>query len=45
MAASAVRRHWPGLVAAWVSYLVILAPNLGVLRVSEHIEYINKYYL
>jgi protein O-mannosyl-transferase len=32
-----VRRRWPGLLAAWLSYLVILAPNLGFLRVSEQI--------
>ena len=24
-----LRRRWPGLLAAWLSYLVILAPNLG----------------
>ena len=24
-----LRRRWPGLLAAWLSYLVILAPNSG----------------
>ena len=32
-----LRRRWPGLLAAWLSYLVILAPNLGVIRISERI--------
>ena len=32
-----LRRRWPGLLAAWLSYLVILAPNLGIIRISEHI--------
>jgi protein O-mannosyl-transferase len=32
-----MRRRWPGLVAVWVSYLVILAPNLGILRSSENV--------
>jgi Flp pilus assembly protein TadD len=27
-----LRRRWPGLLAAWLSYLAILAPNLGLLR-------------
>ncbi len=26
------RRRWPGLLAAWLSYLVILAPNSGLIR-------------
>ena len=32
-----LRRRWPGLLAAWLSYLVILAPNLGIIRISEQI--------
>jgi tetratricopeptide (TPR) repeat protein len=32
-----LRRRWPGLMAAWASYVVILAPNLGILRISENI--------
>ena len=32
-----LRRRWPGLLAAWLSYLVILAPNLGIVRISERI--------
>ena len=27
-----LRRRWPGLLAAWLSYLVILAPNSGIIR-------------
>ena len=25
-------RRWPGLAIAWIVYLVILAPNLGIVR-------------
>ena len=32
-----LRRRWPGLLAAWLSYLVILAPNSGIIRISEQI--------
>jgi tetratricopeptide (TPR) repeat protein len=32
-----VRRRWPGLTAAWAAYLVILAPNLGLVQISEQI--------
>ena len=32
-----LRRRWPGLLAAWLSYLVILAPNLGIIRISDQI--------
>jgi Flp pilus assembly protein TadD len=32
-----LRRRWPGLLAAWLSYLVILVPNLGIIRISEQI--------
>jgi len=31
------RRRWPGLLAVWVSYLVILAPNSGIIRISHQI--------
>ncbi len=31
------RRRWPGLLAAWLSYLVILAPNSGIIRISNQI--------
>jgi Flp pilus assembly protein TadD len=27
-----LRRRWPGLLAVWLSYLVILAPNLDLVR-------------
>jgi protein O-mannosyl-transferase len=30
-----VRRHWPGLLAAWLSYLMILAPNSGIIRIND----------
>ena len=32
-----LRRRWPGLLAAWLSYLVILAPNSGIIRISDQI--------
>jgi Tfp pilus assembly protein PilF len=32
-----LRRRWPGLLAAWLSYLVILAPTLGLVRFGEQI--------
>jgi tetratricopeptide (TPR) repeat protein len=32
-----VRRRWPGLLAVWLSYLVILAPNLGLVRIGFQI--------
>ncbi len=32
-----LRRRWPGLLAAWLSYLVILAPNSGFIRISDQI--------
>jgi Flp pilus assembly protein TadD len=32
-----MRRRWPGLLAAWLSYLVILAPNSGLIRISDQI--------
>ena len=32
-----LRRRWPGLLAAWLSYLVILAPNSGIIRISNQI--------
>jgi Flp pilus assembly protein TadD len=32
-----LRRRWPGLLAAWLSYVVILAPNLGLVRIGKQI--------
>jgi Flp pilus assembly protein TadD len=32
-----LRRRWPGLLAVWLCYLVILAPNLGLVRISGQI--------
>jgi tetratricopeptide (TPR) repeat protein len=32
-----LRRRWPGLLAVWLSYLVILAPNLGLVRIGGQI--------
>jgi tetratricopeptide (TPR) repeat protein len=32
-----VRRRWPGLLAAFVSYLIFLSPNLGLIRVGDQI--------
>jgi tetratricopeptide (TPR) repeat protein len=36
-AAFALRRRWPGLLAAWVCYLVLLAPNAGIVRIGNQI--------
>jgi protein O-mannosyl-transferase len=33
----ALRRTLPGLLAAWLSYLVILAPNSGLVRIGNQI--------
>ncbi len=32
-----LRRRWPGLLATWLCYLVILAPNSGLIRISDQI--------
>jgi tetratricopeptide (TPR) repeat protein len=32
-----LRRRWPGLLAAWLTYVVILLPNLGIIRFSEQL--------
>jgi tetratricopeptide (TPR) repeat protein len=32
-----LRRRWPGLLAAWLSYLAILAPNSGIIRTDDQI--------
>ena len=32
-----VRRRWPGLLAAWLCYLVILAPSSGIVRTTDQI--------
>jgi len=32
-----LRRRWPGLLAAWLSYLVILAPNSGIIRFGNQL--------
>jgi Tfp pilus assembly protein PilF len=32
-----LRRRWPGLLAAWLSYLALLAPNSGLLRIGTQI--------
>jgi tetratricopeptide (TPR) repeat protein len=32
-----LRRRWPGLLAAWMSYLVILAPNSGLIWVGDQL--------
>jgi tetratricopeptide (TPR) repeat protein len=37
LAAILLRRRWPGLLAAWLIYLVILAPNLGLVRIGNQI--------
>src|SRR5262249_45644814 len=30
-----LRRRWPGLLAVWASYLIMLAPNLGLVRITS----------
>jgi tetratricopeptide (TPR) repeat protein len=37
LAAILLRQRWPGLLAAWLIYLVILAPNLGLVRIGRQI--------
>ncbi len=32
-----MRRRWPGLLAAWLSYLVILAPSSGLIRMNNQL--------
>jgi tetratricopeptide (TPR) repeat protein len=32
-----VRRRWPAPLAAWLTYLVILAPNSGIVRTTDQI--------
>jgi Tfp pilus assembly protein PilF len=32
-----VRRRWPALLAVWLSYVLILLPNLGLVRTSSQI--------
>jgi tetratricopeptide (TPR) repeat protein len=32
-----LRRRWPGLLAAWLTYLVLLAPNSGIVPFSGQI--------
>jgi tetratricopeptide (TPR) repeat protein len=29
-----LRRRWPGLLTGWVSYLLLLAPNSGIVRIG-----------
>ena len=33
----AIGRRWPGLAIAWIGYLVILAPNLGIVRIGNQL--------
>ncbi len=32
-----LRRRWPGLLAVWLCYLVILAPNSGIVQIADQI--------
>jgi tetratricopeptide (TPR) repeat protein len=32
-----LRRRWPGLLAAWLGYLVLLAPSSGLVRIGPHL--------
>ncbi len=38
-----MRRRWPGLLAAWLSYLVILAPNSGIIRNNSAVIAADRY--
>ena len=38
-----LRRRWPGLLAAWLSYLVILAPNSGIIRNNSSVIAADRY--
>ena len=38
-----LRRRWPGLLAAWLSYLVILAPNSGIIRNNSYVIAADRY--
>jgi len=31
------RRRWPGLLAIWISYLVVLGPNSGFVRINDQV--------
>ena len=37
------RRRWPGLLAVWLSYLVILAPNSGIMRNNGFVIAADRY--
>ena len=32
-----LRRRWPGLLACWVAFLIILSPNAGLVRIGNQI--------
>ena len=32
-----LRRRWPGLLACWVAFLIILAPNIGLMQIGKQI--------
>ena len=38
-----LRRRWPGLLAAWLSYLVLLAPNSGIVRNNNFVITGDRY--
>ncbi len=38
-----LRRRWPGLLAAWLSYLAILAPNSGIIRNNSSVIAADRY--
>ncbi len=37
------RRRWPGLLAAWLCYLLILAPNSGIVRNNDMVIAGDRY--
>ncbi len=38
-----LRRRWPGLLAAWLSYLAILAPTSGIIRNNSGVIAADRY--
>lgn len=37
LVALGLRRRWPGLLAAWLSYVLLMLPNLGLVRINDQI--------
>lgn len=37
LAALGFRRRWPALLAAWLTYLIVLLPNSGIMRIAAQL--------